>query len=242
MKNTKRKGFTLVEILIVLVICGILFGVLFRTYGKITDIAFKTEREKNMNQELVYVSQVFQNISDEYTIDIDKYYNNKDKKNKTLIQTKWLTETLYFTGRNINTKYESIAFSSTGNCLEQPLWIAYQKKDWKEDTSWCWLNMQVKEREDGSTIQNIALTNTGKVLFTTIKFKIIPYNTPEKYYEAESSNSSPNKCKYAVWKESVAKCIASKGFWLITTAYAPLYREDKRVNNVKMPLQLFFNN
>lgn len=73
MKNIKKRGFTLVEILIVLVICGILFGVLFRTYGKITDIAFKTEREKNMNQELIYVSQVLQNISDEYVVDIDKY-------------------------------------------------------------------------------------------------------------------------------------------------------------------------
>lgn len=233
MKNIKKRGFTLVEILIVLVICGILFGVLFRTYGKITDIAFKTEREKNMNQELIYVSQVLQNISDEYVVDIDKY-------GWTLIKTKGFTEKLYFTGKNEWTKYETISFSSTGNCLEQPLWIAYQKKDWKEnwekDSSWCWLNMQIKERNASTTsFQNIALTNTGKVLFTKIKFKVIPYNTPESYYE------NPKSC-IREDEKSIAKCIASKWFWMISTIYAPLYREDKRVNNVKMPLQLFFNN
>lgn len=64
--------------------------------------------------------------------------------------------------------------------------------------------MQIKERNASTTsFQNIALTNTGKVLFTKIKFKVIPYNTPESYYE------NPKSC-IREDEKSIAKCIASK--------------------------------
>ncbi len=230
-----KKAFTLVEILIVLVICWLLFAILFRTYGKITDIAFKTEREKNMNQELVYLSQVLQNLSDDYTIDYAKYTQKntwefalqRDDVSTNLVKSTWITSILYLTGKHEHTQYQDIALYSAGECLTEP--IALSQTETKQ---WCRLEMQITPRWRKMATakpQKVALTDTGKVVFTKVYFKIIPYATPENFYNGNT-------------QENIAKYIASNGFWILTTAYIPYYRADKWVNKSKILIQNFFNN
>lgn len=63
-----KKGFTLVEMLIVVLIFGILAGLLFKTYIAITRVAFRLEQEKNVSTTIVTVSRIIQNFTDRNTI------------------------------------------------------------------------------------------------------------------------------------------------------------------------------
>ena len=68
-----RKAFTLLELLIVMVILGILFVMLLKTYNWIAAVVFRTQQEKEVAQEILQLSQIFQNFSDRNTIDYPKY-------------------------------------------------------------------------------------------------------------------------------------------------------------------------
>ena len=77
MKKTKLKGFTLLEMLIVMVIIGILAVVLTEAYITISKVALRVEQEKNLSEESLILTQTFQAISDEATIDYDAYIENE---------------------------------------------------------------------------------------------------------------------------------------------------------------------
>ncbi|MBP7841844.1 type II secretion system protein [Patescibacteria group bacterium] len=68
-----KKGFTLVEILIVVLIFAILSSLLFKTYIAITRVAFRLEQEKNVSDSIVTISRIVQNFADRNTIDYTAY-------------------------------------------------------------------------------------------------------------------------------------------------------------------------
>lgn len=69
-----KKGFTLLELLIVMAILGILFVLLLRTYNWIATMVFRVQQEKEVSQEILQISQLIQNYSDRNTIDYPKYF------------------------------------------------------------------------------------------------------------------------------------------------------------------------
>jgi type II secretory pathway pseudopilin PulG len=62
--------------LIVIVIVGILAVVLVESYITISKTALRVEQEKNLSEESLILTQVFQAISDEATIDYEAYSGN----------------------------------------------------------------------------------------------------------------------------------------------------------------------
>jgi prepilin-type N-terminal cleavage/methylation domain-containing protein len=73
----RRKGFTLVELLIVIIIFSILMVVLFRTYNTIMRLSVRSEFQKNIQTDVLFVNQVMHNLTDMYTIDFDAYHEDE---------------------------------------------------------------------------------------------------------------------------------------------------------------------
>ena len=73
----RRKGFTLVELLIVIIIFSILVVVLFRTYNTIMRLSVRSEFQKNIQTDVLFVNQVMHNLADMYTIDFDAYHEDE---------------------------------------------------------------------------------------------------------------------------------------------------------------------
>jgi type II secretory pathway pseudopilin PulG len=67
--------------LIVMVIVGILAVVLTESYITISKMALKIEQEKNISEESLVLTQIFQSISDEATIDYEKYGSSLSETN-----------------------------------------------------------------------------------------------------------------------------------------------------------------
>jgi hypothetical protein len=63
-----------------MVIIGILAVVLTESYLTISRVALRVEQEKNLSEESLVLTQIFQAISDEATIDYDKYSYEDLKK------------------------------------------------------------------------------------------------------------------------------------------------------------------
>ena len=63
--------------LIVIIIVGILAVVLIESYITISKTALRVEQEKNLSEESLILTQVFQAIADEATIDYDAYSENR---------------------------------------------------------------------------------------------------------------------------------------------------------------------
>jgi len=68
-----KKGFTLLELMIVIGIISILSVVLFRTFGTVSELTFRVEQEKNVTQEIIDFSQILQNYADKNQIDYERY-------------------------------------------------------------------------------------------------------------------------------------------------------------------------
>ncbi|NOZ43583.1 MAG: type II secretion system protein, partial [bacterium] len=91
-----KKAFTLMETILVLFIIGLLSGILVKTYVQMSKISFRIEQEKNVTQELFFVSEVLQNFADRNSIDFAKY-NSKENLNY-LTDNKGLVKNLYLSG------------------------------------------------------------------------------------------------------------------------------------------------
>lgn len=87
----KRKAFTLIEVLIVLVIVAMLIWILFDIYITISRITFRVELQKYVNEELLFVTDTLQNLSNRNEIDYSEYSGNQ----KNLFYYSWLTDVLY---------------------------------------------------------------------------------------------------------------------------------------------------
>ena len=142
----KRNAFTLIEILVVLVIVAMLMWVLFEIYITISRITFRVELQKNINDELLFVTDTLQNLSNKYQIDYSEY------DTASMFTNKWLTDTLYLYWEDLSWEILKISVYASG-C----------------DSSWNYCRLFMNN--DG---KRFPLTQ-DKVLFKNTKFKIIPF-------------------------------------------------------------------
>ena len=107
----QKRGFTLLEILIVITILGVLFFLLLRTYNSITSLVFRVQQEKDVSQQVLYISQVVQNFADRNTIDYDAYLSTGG--HHLLVQQQGITDVLYLSGQD-----GRFSLSTRGDCLD----------------------------------------------------------------------------------------------------------------------------
>ncbi len=146
-----KKGFTLVEILIVVLIFAILSSLLFKTYIAITRVAFRLEQEKNVSDNIVTISRIVQNFADRNTIDYTAY------DLADLEQNDGMTNVLHLQWSD-----GTISLWTTWSCVS---WLHTYT------TGHCQLYML-----NGSGL--IYLTDTWYVNLTQIQFQLIPYIAP----------------------------------------------------------------
>ena len=219
MKRRTLKWFTLIEILIVMVIIWILAVVLCESYITISKIALKVEQEKNLSEESLTLTQVLQAISDEAQIDYDKYDND------TLSKSKWYTWTLYLTwwkraNTSIYTTWDCPALTGL-KIMEEDSYKAVNMN------AYTWCQLVLDQEIDGEHILT-NLTSSHKIIPSQVQFRIIPYNSDEKYFEA------------ANWYDNTINSIHQQAFWMFIRLYSPLY-QPYWINDIDQPLQLFFN-
>lgn len=222
MKKTKLKWFTLVEMIIVIVIIGILAVVLTESYITISRVALRVEQEKNISEESLILTQIFQAISDEATIDYDAYSG----ESINLKLNNWFTDKLYLTWG----QWSWTSIYTTGeNCLELewnfPASADGNYPDYSEkiqNATGC--DLVMKQWEEW---EEISLITNWKVITSKAMFKIIPYNNDEYYFGDDSETGIVNN-------------LHQPAFWMFIHLYAPLY-QPKWTNKIDQPLQLFFN-
>lgn len=218
-RKTMLKWFTLLETMIVLIIVGILAVVLTESYTTISRTALKIEQEKNISEESLILTQVFQAISDEATIDYEKYKNN-------LTETNWFTDILYLTWWQWS--WTSI-YTTWDGCLELnnnfPANSDWTYPDYSEKVqnalSWCELILD----QWGNTT---SLISNWKVITSEVKFRIIPYDSDKNYFD------KPDNGYIAI------NDVHQPAFWMFIHLYAPFY-QPTWTNKIDQPLQLFFN-
>lgn len=204
--------------LIVIVIIGILAVVLIESYLTISKTALRIEQEKNISEESLILTQVFQAISDEATIDYERY---KDEGWNFDSENWWFTGTLYLTWG----QWSWTSIYTTGDCLDLD-WNFMADENWNinqviQDYTWCSLVLE----QDGDITQ---ITTPWKVVISNVMFKIIPYDSDENYFN------------WATEWQIVMNDVHQPGFWMFIHLYAPLY-QPIWINRIELPLQLFFN-
>lgn len=207
----KKKAFTLLEMLIVIVILWIFSGVLFRTYNIISDISFRIEQQRKINEELLFLSEILQNFANRNSIDFDAYEYNWVNQLK---YSKWFTWVLYLSWDDwkfhIFSSWECVDFSQV------------------PDTSQLWSGCALYLQYDNDPTNPVKLTESS-VYFTRAKFKIIPYS--DKYFTDSLDTCDTN----------YFACVNDDWFWLFVDVYPKLYKGDNWANNVHLLVQQFFN-
>lgn len=151
-----------------MVILGILFVMLLNTYNRISTMVFRVQQEKEVSQEVLQVSQLFQNFSDRNTIDYARY--------TWLTETQWVTDMLYLTGQD-----GEVSFYSTGDTCVDPA----QEYVFTGGTSGCSLYMN----NNGKIIE---LSNPKKIMLSKVVFKIIPFASQQQYIDSTWSCAEGN--------------------------------------------------
>lgn len=213
MRKALLKWFTMIEMIITMVIVGILSVVLIEAYITVSKMALKVEQQKNMSEESLTLTQIFQSISDEATIDYERYEDD----NINLESLNWFVDVLYLTWENRS--WTSIF--TTGNCLDLE-WSFQSEMDISEfiqQKSECSLMLQQGNMETN-------LNTQWKVIVSKMKFRVIPYDDDEWYFTE--------------WDGNVINDIHQPAFWVFVHLYAPLY-QTYWLNKIDLPLQLFFN-
>ena len=197
--------------IIVMVIIGILAVVLTESYLTISRVALRVEQEKNLSEESLVLTQVFQAISDEATIDYDKY-------NGSLEASKWFTDVLYLTWD----AWSGSQIRTSGNCLGLDEHVNLEDESKVlQDYTWC--DLILIDQSWKST----SLISQWKVTISKVEFRVIPYDSDENYFNNASSSIVINN-------------LHQPAFWLFIHLYSPLY-QPKWTNKIDQPLQLFFN-
>ncbi|MFA6256268.1 MAG: type II secretion system protein [Candidatus Absconditabacterales bacterium] len=157
----KKKGFTLLELIIVMAILGILFVLLLRTYNWVATMVFRVQQEKEVTQEILQISQIIQNFSDRNTIDYSKYGSGD------LVKTQGIAAVLYLSGQD-----GQISFYASGICVEPANEYVLTGAG-----SGCSLYMQSGDKQ-------IELINTNKIAISKVIFKIIPFASEQEYIDS----------------------------------------------------------
>lgn len=169
-----KKAFTLIELLTVICILGIFSIVLFRTYKTISDISFRVEQQKTVNEEFLFVSEILQNFANRNSVDFEKY-------NESLASTKWFTNILYLSWEDWN-----LEIYSSGDCVEFS-----QTPDFSNLQSWCSLFLKTWDEA------NPIMLTSDSVYFSQAKFKIIPYS--DSYFESAECETNYFACINDDW-------------------------------------------
>ena len=209
MKN--KKAFTLIEIILVVAIIGMLAWILFKTYITMSQIAFRVEQQKIVNQELLFVTETLQNLSNRNEIDYSKYNDDTIENNINLVETKWLANILYMTGDD-----GSVSIFSSGNCV-----ALNERLDREKLEIWCNLVLQKDDK-------SIVLTK-DLVYITDALFKLIPFADDESYIQDSG-----------LCESNYLACIGDPGFWFVANIYNR-WHDTSRTNNVSVFVQQFFN-
>ncbi len=158
--------------LIVICILGVFSAVLFRTYKTISDISFRVEQQKNVNEEFLFLSEVLQNFANRNSIDFAKY--------SSLGNDDWFAERLYLSWDDWE-----IEIYSSGTCVDFS-----QVPDLSQLQSWCALFIKINEGEP------VQLTNDS-VYLSKAKFKIIPYS--DSYFKSIECDTNYFACINDDW-------------------------------------------
>lgn len=194
-----------------MIILGMLTFVLFSAYNKISEISFKIEWQRKVNEEVLFMSEILQNYANRNSIDFDKYTGDN-----ILNGSAGFTNTLYLSWED-----GKLSIYSSWNCMN----IGSEIDDSSSFGSWCGLYM----KKEGWT--EVKLTNDW-VYFTKAKFKIIPYYNSESYY----SDSESKLCT-----TNFFSCLNDDWFWLFVDVYPKAYSKHRWSNNVHLFVQQFFN-
>ena len=213
MRKSLLKWFTLIEMIITMIIVGILAVVLVEAYITVSKIALKVEQQKNISEESLMLTQVFQSISDEATIDYERYNQN----DINLGDSNWFVDILYLTWGNRS--WTSVY--TTWNCLD----LEWSFSSVVNITEILQENLECSLILDQGGMET-ELNTQWKVVISKIKFRVVPYKDDEGYF-AESGDDVINN-------------IHQPAFWVFIHLYAPLY-QTIWVNKIDLPLQLFFN-
>lgn len=218
-KKTTLRWFTLIEMLIVMVIIWILAVVLTESYITISRTALKIEQEKNLSEESLIITQVFQSIADEATIDYGAYSGN----NINLTETSWFTKILYLTWWQWSWTSIYTTWSDCLNLDNDFLTDDNYSEKIRNALTWCELILN-QWGEETSLISN------WKVITSEVMFRVIPYDSDKNYF----ANNNSDDPLFAM------KNIHQPAFWMFIHLYAPFY-QPKWTNKIEQPLQLFFN-
>ncbi len=156
--KTKKFWFTLIELLISISIIWILVVILFRAYNTISQVTFRIQQEKNIQQEMIRIAQTLQNIADKNTIDFEKY---NDQQNKAV---------LFLSGEGGN-----VSITSTGVCISDSPALTWFTQEQKENP--CQL---IIINQDWKTIP---ITTPTEVIISKPNFTIIPTKNKETILE-----------------------------------------------------------
>ena len=212
----KRKAFTLVEILIVLVIFWMLSWIMLKTYSTISQVSFRIGQDKELAKETLILSQVLDNISQTATIDYDAY-NAMWVDNSYLESRNWFVDVLHLTWDI----WTWTTIYSTGTC---------------EASSWLYNEDYLRPKIEGEPcrlilsrwwVDTILLWDwenwSWEYLVSVIKFRVVPYDT--------SKNIIMWWKEYNPWQPA---------FWALGAIYSKFYNPKKRSTSSILPIQLFF--
>ena len=217
------KWFTLLEMMIVMVIIWILAVVLTESYTTISRTALKIEQEKNLSEESLILTQVFQAISDEATIDYDAYSGDNSQNLKA---NSWFTNILYLTWGQRS--WTSIYTTGGNNCLDLDNDFSVD-----EDGNYPDISERIQNALSGCELileqwwEKTSLISNWKVITSKVIFKVIPYDSDENYFKSAEDEWVINK-------------VHQPAFWMFIHLYAPFY-QPTWTNKIDQPLQLFFN-
>ena len=205
-----------------MVIIGILAVVLTEAYITISKVALRVEQEKNLSEESLILTQTFQAISDEATIDYDAYSGNSIN----LSTTSWFTDILYLTWWQWS--WTSIYTTGGNNCLDLDNDFSVDEHGNYPDIS-----ERIQNALSGCELileqwwERTSLISNWKVITSKVMFKVIPYDSDENYFKSAEDEWVINK-------------VHQPAFWMFIHLYAPFY-QPTGTNKIDQPLQLFFN-
>lgn len=202
-----------------MIIIGILAVVLTESYIMISKVALRVEQEKNLSEESLILTQTFQAISDEATIDYERYGSALSGSNGFtwilyLTWWQWSWTSIYTTWENCL----ELEWNFTQN--EDGSYIGFPEKI-QEALTWC--DLVMKQWEEG---EEISLITDWKVVISSVMFRIVPYDTDDNYFDIEDG--------------IIINDLHQPAFWMFIHLYAPLY-QPLWTNKIDQPLQLFFN-
>ncbi|MBF0981400.1 type II secretion system protein [Candidatus Gracilibacteria bacterium] len=213
----KKNGFTLAEILIVVILFGMLAGIIIKTYTTISQVSFRLQQEKEIAKEALVLSQVLDNLAQSTTIDYGKYQSSD------LVANNGVVDTLYLKGDN-GGEYQ---ISSINTCLtdqefDEQVEKSEPKTENQKEEPPCQLSLTTTQ--DGKTTH--LLLDGKNFKLSKMQFKIIPFIGKEDL-KKNLASETPQDGKPA--------------FRLLGTLYSHFYNPNKWTNNISLPLQFFFS-